>query len=79
MSDLFSQLDEAKRAQLRRRKWHEAGGKLVGRMMWRSPEGDLYDESEAFKRLARLEAEEAARGQPDAPHAPETPGDRLDG
>jgi PAS domain-containing protein len=51
---LFDSLDDHRRHQLRERGWHETGGIIHGRWLWRTPDGSaILDEDEAFARLAR--------------------------
>jgi hypothetical protein len=51
---LFDSLDDHRRHQLRERGWHETGGIIHGRRLWRTPDGSaVLDEDEAFARLAR--------------------------
>jgi hypothetical protein len=52
MSDLFEPL----RDKLRQRGWQEV--QRWQARMWRNPEGEEYDEAEAFRQLERLEAED---------------------
>ena len=49
---LLDGIDEAKRVKLRLLGWHEVGGKLLGRPLWRRPgEQGAIDEEQAFREL----------------------------
>lgn len=59
MSELFPDDDDRKRDRLRALGWHPAGGMLMGRTLWRRPDGlALMNEEDAFSWLQRHEAQD---------------------
>ena len=62
MAGLFDSIEEQKRQRLYARGWVQRGGTLRGRPLWQRPDdGALVEEEEAFRQLARMEAEEAGK------------------
>ena len=51
MGDLFDFADDERRADLRRAGWYECVGFSGGRLHWRSPDGRILTEPEAFREL----------------------------
>jgi hypothetical protein len=57
---LFDESDALKRRRLVVLGWHQVGGTVRGRFLWRSPDTkETLDELEAFKRLEREEKSDA--------------------
>lgn len=59
MTDLFDSIDEPLLQRLRARGWNETAGVIKGRLLWKRPDGAVFDEEEAFAQLAALERKEA--------------------
>ena len=60
--NLFDSTDEQKRQRLRAAGWHEAGGKIMGRFLWRRPDGAVLDEEFAFEEIERTPDGDAREG-----------------